>query len=146
MFLVVRAGPAFRHHPFFESGGITNDTLRAIVAVVDDDPLILESLQDLLESAGHEVRSFSSAEALLQSDALDGIHCLISDIAMPGMDGMQLRTSVGASHPALPVILMTGRHELAERQRAAAPGCHVFVKPFDADALLAALASTLRAP
>lgn len=116
------------------------------MAVVDDDPLILESLQDLLESAGHVVRPFSSAEALLQSDALQGVHCLISDIAMPGMDGMQLRTSVAVSHPGLPVILMTGRHELAEQQRAAAPRSYVFVKPFDADALLAAVASALRAP
>jgi FixJ family two-component response regulator len=116
------------------------------VAVVDDDPLILESLQDLLESAGHAVRSFSSAEALLQSDALGGIHCLISDIAMPGMDGVQLQTSVQSTRPELPVILMTGRHELAERQRALAPDrSRVFVKPFDADALLAAVASALNA-
>lgn len=121
--------------------------LASVVAVVDDDPLILESLQDLLESAGHTVRPFSSAEALLRSDVLSHIHCLISDIAMPGLDGVELQSCVQGLRPELPVILMTGRQELAERQRAVASVAgRVFVKPFDADELLAAVARALDRP
>jgi FixJ family two-component response regulator len=114
----------------------------SIVAVVDDDPRILESLQDLLESAGYAARLFSSAEALLV-DGLSDMDVLITDIGMPGMDGIELRDVVRKARPELPVFLITGRHEIADQDRAQGIG-GFFRKPFDARALLAAVGDALR--
>lgn len=113
-----------------------------VVAIVDDDPRLLESLEDLLESAGYAARCFSSAESLL-AGGLSGLDVLITDIGMPGMDGFELRDRVKQLRPELPVFLITGRHELADRGRAR--GISGFIrKPFDAQALLACVGDALR--
>jgi FixJ family two-component response regulator len=117
-----------------------------IVAVVDDDQRVLESLEDLLESAGHCVRLFLSAQALLENDGLAAIDCLISDIGMPVMDGLELQRVARAARPELPVILITGRHEKAHYQRAVAQDKHdLFEKPFNGQDLLAAVGKALQA-
>jgi FixJ family two-component response regulator len=116
-----------------------------IVAVVDDDPRPLESLGELLESAGYFVRSFSSAQSLLADKvAISEIDCLIADIGMPVIDGFELEKLVKLARPELPVILITGRHEIADQQRAIAQGNRFFRKPFDGQALLAAINQALR--
>ena len=114
---------------------------QSVIAIVDDDQRLLESLEDLLELAGHAVRVFSSAQMLLNSNALPEIDCLISDIGMPGIDGFELRRLMGERRPDLPVILITGRHEIAELLQAK----HnlFFRKPFDGQALLAAIGNAL---
>jgi len=110
------------------------------VAVVDDDARVLESLEDLLESAGHIVLVFGSGKALLDDQAFAAIDCLITDIGMPQLDGFELQRLAQARRPGLPVILISGRHEIADQQRAAALGNHgLFFKPFDGQALLAAV-------
>ncbi len=115
---------------------------RPIVAVVDDDPRLLESLEDLLESAGYSAHSFSSAGSLLTS-GLSGVDVLITDIGLPGIDGFELRDRVKKARPELPVFLITGRHEISDRD-----GAHgtsgFFHKPFDGRALLAAIGDALR--
>jgi FixJ family two-component response regulator len=117
----------------------------SIIAIVDDDPRLLESLRDLMESAGYAVRSFQSAQSLLaNAAALSEIHCLIADIGMPIIDGFELEKRVKQARPELPVILVTGRHEIADQQRAIAQGNRFFRKPFDGQALLAAIAKALR--
>lgn len=117
-------------------------TRRPIVAVVDDDPRLLESLEDLLESAGYVARSFSSAESLLVS-GLSGLDVLITDIGLPGMDGFELRDLVKKARPELPVFLITGRHEIVDQRRAQGiSGC--FRKPFDAKVLLATVGDAVR--
>src|SRR5262245_2902186 len=117
---------------------------KVIVAVVDDDPRPLESLGELLESAGYLVRSFSSAQALLADKvALSEIDCLIADIGMPVIDGFELEKLVKQARPRLPVILITGRHEIADQERAIAQGNRFFRKPFDGQALLAAVSQAL---
>jgi FixJ family two-component response regulator len=112
------------------------------VAIVDDDPRLLESLEDLLESAGYAARSFPSAGSLLV-DGLSGVDVLITDIGMPGLDGFELRDVAMRARPDLPVFLITGRHEIADRGRAAGIS-GFFRKPFDAQALLAAVGEALR--
>lgn len=116
-------------------------TDKYVVAVVDDDPRLLESLQELLESAGYAVRSFPSALALSRT-GLSGIDLLITDIGMPGLNGFELRELANRERPDLPVFLITGRHELAEQIRASAVE-GFFCKPFDGQALLAAIARAL---
>jgi FixJ family two-component response regulator len=111
------------------------------VAIVDDDQRLLESLEELLESAGHAARTFSSAEALLNSNVLTEIDCLITDVGMPGMDGFELQRLVRERHPDLPVILITGRHEIAELPQA--KHSRFFRKPFDGRSLLASIGDAL---
>jgi len=114
---------------------------KPVVAIVDDDPRLLESVEDLLESAGYVSRSFSSAESLIDS-GLSNLDVLITDIGMPGMNGFELRDLVKRARPELPVFLITGRHGIADQERA--PGSSGFFrKPFDAQALLAAVGRAL---
>ena len=118
-----------------------------VIAVVDDDRRILESLKNLLESADYAVRSFASAAALLESDYLAEIDCLISDIDMPLMDGFELLRTVRAARPKLPIILITGYPEMLNRLPSIAPGHYrLFTKPFDGQELLTAVSDALRNP
>jgi FixJ family two-component response regulator len=114
-----------------------------MIAVVDDDPRLLESLSDLLESAGYAVRSFRSARSFLDNAALSEADCLVADIGMPLVDGFELEKLTRQTRPELPVILITGRHEIADQQRAIAQGNRFFRKPFDGQALLAAIGQAL---
>jgi FixJ family two-component response regulator len=117
----------------------------AVVAVVDDDPRVLEALQDLLEAVGLNVRLYASAEALLESDGLVGIDCLITDIGLPIMDGSELKRVAKNERPELPVLLITGRHELAKRQLSRGqPPEELFRKPFASEELLAAVFRSIR--
>lgn len=116
---------------------------KAVVAIVDDDPRLLESMEDLLESAGYMPRSFSSAEKLIMS-GLSNMDLLITDIGMLGMNGFELRDLVKKARPELPVFLITGRHEIADQVRAQGSS-GFFRKPFDAQALLVAVDNALNA-
>lgn len=116
-----------------------------VVAVVDDDQSILRSLEYLLESADYPVRVFTSGAALLESDCLPEIACLISDIDMPGMDGFELLRLVHEARPGLPTILITGYPETLKRMPL--PGGsnpRVFTKPFGGHELLTAVSDALR--
>jgi FixJ family two-component response regulator len=124
---------------------MTDHPRRSVIAVVDDDPGMLQSIESLLTSADYEVRLFSTATGFLESGGLPEIDCLISDVAMPFMDGSELTRAVQAARPALPVILVTGRPELLHRSRVDPSGhCRVFKKPFDGQELLTAVALMLR--
>ena len=117
---------------------------KAVVAVIDDDHRLLESLEDLLESAGYGVRLFASSENFLHT-ALAEVDCVISDIGMPGDDGFALQQIVRTVRPALPVILITGRHEFATTEHEAARGGRLlFKKPFNTQELLAAVGFELQ--
>ena len=124
---------------------MTVPALVSVVAVVDDDESILRSLEYLLESADYAVCLFTSAAALLDSDHLPEIGCLISDIDMPGTDGFELLAQVHAVRPGLPTILITG---YPERLKRLPPldgiNARLFTKPFKADELLAAVGDALR--
>jgi FixJ family two-component response regulator len=118
---------------------------RSVVAAVDDDQRILESLEMLLESADYDVRLFSSARALLESAGLAEIDILISDIAMPVMDGFELVRVIQAARPGLPVVLVTGRPDLLNRPPLDWPRHYrLFKKPFNGQELLTALGDVLR--
>jgi FixJ family two-component response regulator len=108
------------------------------IAVVDDDIRLLESLENLLESAGYAVRTFSSANGLLAAGLTD-LDCLITDIGMPEVDGFQLREIVAQTRPDLPILMITGRHEIADQPGKAALATTLFRKPIDGRLLLAAV-------
>jgi FixJ family two-component response regulator len=116
----------------------------ARVAAVDDDFRVRESLKSLLESAGYAPLVFSSAEEFLQSGALATAACVISDVRMPGIYGLQLQRRIRLERPALPVILITAHYNAEVRQTAIDEGAvDVLYKPFDAAELLKIIQSAL---
>ena len=116
-----------------------------LVSVVDDDESIRESLPDLLREFGFAARAFSSAEAFLSSDCIDKTRCLILDIVMPGMTGLDLQQELTRRGQKIPVIFVTARKEEALRARAFEQGAVRFLnKPFSDTVLLDALNAALR--
>jgi CheY-like chemotaxis protein len=138
-------GIAAACHRFQPTTSMTDYAPGSLIAVVDDDPRILESLANLLESADYAVRLFASAAALLESPYLAEADCLISDIDMPVMDGLELLRVVPAVRPGLPVILITGYPEMLNRLPPMGQGhFRLFKKPFDGQELLAAVGDAVR--
>ena len=112
-----------------------------VVAVVDDDSRVLESLQNLLESAGYAAHGFTSAESLLASRMWGTLNLLITDIGMPQIDGFALCRRLQSERPGTPALLITGGKGLL--QEAEGLGVPVFFKPVDADRLLYSVAEEL---
>jgi len=113
---------------------------RKLVAVVDDDESVRESLPDLLRELGYLSRAFDSAEAFLASDCLTQTRCLILDIAMPGMSGPQLQRELMLRNQAMPIIFVTGQANATIRPRLIANGAvDCLLKPFSEQQLRTAL-------
>jgi two-component system, LuxR family, response regulator FixJ len=115
------------------------------VHVIDDDQAVRESLAFLLNAAGLEVRAHDSAEAFL--DVLEGITsgCVVTDVRMPQMSGLDLLQRVQQTRPDLPVIVITGHGDVALAVEAMKAGAVDFLeKPFDDDALVSAVEAALR--
>ena len=107
-----------------------------IVAVVDDDEAFRAALQRLLKSAGFSVRSFASAEDFLDCGQQHETGCLIADIRMPGMSGLDLQAKLNAEHCPIPTIFITAHGDEKLRLQAMKGGAVTFLaKPFD-DAIL----------
>jgi len=119
-----------------------------LVVAVDDDFRVRESLESLVESAGYEPLVFPSAEDFLQSGALTTATCVIADVRMPGMDGIELQRRIRLVRPELPVIFISARESAETRQRALDDGAIDFLyKPFNpADLLTAIQAALANAP
>jgi len=124
---------------------VADPTTGITIAVVDDDPRILRSLQDLLESADHTVLGFASAAAMLESGCMARIDCVVSDIDMPVMDGFALSQAVHETRPELPIVLITGHPEMLDQLPSIDARHHlVFKKPFDGQELLTAIGDAMR--
>lgn len=121
-----------------------SNSAQAVVAVVDDDPRVLQSLENLLESSGYAVRRYASAAAFLEDPVLRMVDCLIADVGMPVMDGVELQRLAATRYPNLPVMLITGRHELGPAGATAANNRGIFLKPFDGLELLQAVAVAIQ--
>ena len=118
---------------------------RSLVSVVDDDESVRESLPDLLRELGFAVQAFSSAEAYLASEFVESTHCLLIDVAMPGMTGPDLQRELTLRHQATPIVFITAHEDEAVRQRLLDRGAtECLFKPFSEAALLGALRAALR--
>ena len=109
-----------------------------LVAIVDDDESIRDTTKDLLESAGFSAVAFARAASLLKSRRLSQISCLIADMRMPKMTGLELHRHLVASNRAIPTILITAYpDDRAQAQAIKAKVVCYLVKPFVADELIA---------
>jgi FixJ family two-component response regulator len=110
------------------------------VFIVDDDPAICESLCDLIESAGLATRQFSSAEEFLNIAAQDPAGCLVLDVRLPGMSGMELQNRLIKSGLSIPIIIMTAHGDIPMVRNAMKAGAVEFLtKPFQDEELLSAI-------
>jgi FixJ family two-component response regulator len=116
----------------------------SIVFVVDDDPSVRRSLGRLLKSAGHRIELCASAGEFLQRERLVGTGCLVLDVQLPGLDGLELQQVLNSTDCPLPIIFITGHGDIPMSVRAMKAGAVDFLaKPFVADALLHAVAQAL---
>ena len=119
-----------------------------VVSVVDDDPSLRRSLKNLLSSVGFQVETFESAEAFLASgNPTRPGGCLVLDLRMPGMSGMELLHRLTAIGSRLRVIILTAHGDDETRRRALQAGAAAFLeKPFDSAALFDAITSAMSTP
>jgi FixJ family two-component response regulator len=118
---------------------------RPLVSVVDDDESVRESLPDLLRELGYSVRAFSSAEEFLASDCVGETRCLILDIVMSGMTGLDLQQELTVRGQEIPIVFITAQADETVRPRALEQGAvECLFKPFSDTALFEALNAALR--
>ena len=120
---------------------------RSLVSIVDDDESVRESLPDLLRLFGFAAETFSSAEAFLASDVVSETSCLLLDIAMPGMSGLDLQQELTRRCQKIPIVFITGLVDGSVRPRLFVRGAVAcLIKPFSEAALLDAVRAALHRP
>jgi len=117
-----------------------------IISIVDDDEAVRKATMALLRSAGYSVSTFASAEEFLRSERLNDTSCLITDLHMPGLNGVQLQERLIADGRQMPIIFITAFPDDHVRQRAMESGAIGFMsKPYSDDNLIGCLDRALRA-
>ena len=115
-----------------------------LISIVDDDDSLRNSLNNLIRSVGFRAQGFSSAEAFLNSSELHDTACLILDVRMPGMSGLDLQRQLVAANSPIPIVFITSHGDDDTRARALEAGAVAFLyKPFREEALLKAIDSAL---
>ena len=116
-----------------------------LISIVDDDDSLRNSLNNLIRSFGFRVQGFCSPEAFLKSNQLDDTECLILDVRMPGMSGLELQRRLVATHCGIPIIFITSHGDDNSRTRTLEAGAVDFLyKPFREDGLLNAIYAALK--
>jgi FixJ family two-component response regulator len=116
---------------------MSNDQGNEFIAIVDDDESVQSALQDLIEADGLSARCFGSAEEFLESGLQHRTACLISDLRMPGMSGLELQARLKADGYKTPIIFITAHGDARVRIQAMREGAAEFLmKPFDDQVLL----------
>jgi len=115
-----------------------------MISVVDDDESIRDSTKTLLRSVGYQVATFASAQLFLDSGAIAETDCVILDVRMPGMDGLELQRRLNASQAGIPIIFVTAHEDANSRWSAIQAGATDFLtKPVEANTLVAAIQTAL---
>lgn len=128
----------------FNIAAMGNQEAVRLVAVVDDDESVRGALRGLLKTAGLQAQAFASAEDFLNSGLLRQTACLIADIRMPGMSGLELQQRLNAEHCRIPTIFITAHGDAKMRLQAMRAGAVEFLsKPFDDEALLDSVRAAL---
>jgi FixJ family two-component response regulator len=127
-----------------KSPAVIGATERPLLSVVDDDEMLRESLPVLLREFGFAARAFSSGQEFLSSDYVDQTRCLILDVAMPGMSGLDLQQELKHRGQAIPIIFITAQKDEDIRKQAFRQGAVEFLeKPFSDSSLLDAVNAAL---
>jgi FixJ family two-component response regulator len=117
---------------------------RPMISIVDDDESMREATMSLMRAAGFAPEAFSCADAFLSSDHLQRTDCLIADVHMPGMSGIELHGHLARSGLPIPTVLVTAYPDDKDRGRALGAGVICYLaKPFDEDELLDCVQSAL---
>jgi len=115
------------------------------VYVVEDDPSVRDSLSLLLQLRGFSTATFDSAEAFMEGDALERPACVLADVRLPGMSGLELQRKLASQHAALPFVVMTAHGDVATARTALRDGAVDFLeKPIDEQDLIEAITVALR--
>lgn len=123
---------------------MANNGNNKVIAVVDDDEAVRLALEGLLRSAGLTARAFESAENFLESGQQLQTACLITDIRMPGMSGLDLQAKLNAEHCRIPIVFITAHGDAQMRMQALRAGAVEFLaKPFNDEALLESVRAAL---
>jgi len=116
---------------------MTSESSSQLVAIVDDDQSVQHAIKDLMESAGLSARCFGSAEEFLEWQHCNETSCLIADICMPGMSGLELQAKLKAEGSRTPIIFITAHSDAKMKMEAMDAGAVDFLsKPFDDELLL----------
>jgi FixJ family two-component response regulator len=127
-----------------ETGRSSVPPAKSIVFVVDDDISIRESLELLIQTAGWRPELFATAQAFLDHPLVSAPHCLVLDISLPGLNGLELQKRVQAVRPELPIIFITGHGDVPKTVQAMKAGAVEFLtKPFPDEVLLDAIRNAL---
>jgi len=115
-----------------------------VISIIDDDESIRTATKRLLNSVGYAVESYASAELFLASGALSRTECLILDIRMPGMNGLELQRQLNAAGSCVPIVFVSAHDDKINRRKAIQGGAiEFFRKPFHANALVACIQRAL---
>ncbi len=129
----------------FPPWGLNIEPRSGPVAIVDDDKWVLKSLERLVKSAGFRVVTFLSAEDFLRSGKNSKSVCIILDIRLPGMSGIDLQRQLAAENPQVPIIFVSAHDETETRTQALVGGAIAFLsKPVNDKALLEAVSSAVK--
>lgn len=128
----------------FSGSGWRKSDIRPVVFVVDDDVSVRESLELLISHAGWRPQLLESAQAFLQQEKPHGPSCLVLDVNLPDLNGLDLQACIGNARPDMPIIFITGYGDVPLTVRAMKAGAIEFLtKPFDDDVLLLAIGEAL---
>jgi FixJ family two-component response regulator len=115
-----------------------------MISIVDDDESVRDALENLLKSIGYRAEVFASAEEFLRLGHHEDSRCLILDVRMPGLSGLELQRQLVSSGPSIPIVFITAHGDEAERAQAFRAGAVAFLrKPFAEEALLTAVQAAL---
>ena len=119
---------------------------QGMIAIVDDDDVVREAMKSLVRSLGYNVSTFGSADEFLNSEQISKTSCLITDLHMPGLSGLDLQDQMIATGHRFPIIFITGYPDENVRAHAMNAGAIAFLsKPFNADHLIGYLDKALKA-
>ncbi len=134
----------FTSHPFAISSQVSHREEEPLVVIVDDDELMRGAIEGLMKAVGLTARGFASAEEFLESPEERRVGCLIADVRMPGMSGLELQAALRAAQRPIPTIFITAHADERTRGEALRGGALDFVaKPFDDEALVASVRTAL---
>jgi FixJ family two-component response regulator len=117
-----------------------------VISIIDDDPLVRDGIGDLMTSLGYQCLTFASSEEFLKSSQVSNTICLITDLHMPGLNGLDLQEHLLQKGYCTPIIFVTAFPDGKSRERALKAGAVAYLsKPFEEGSLISAVGSALRA-